>query len=154
MKDYLFIHLMKISWIATKVSSLPAGGHILARNQKVPSAREPRVSSLAVSHYLPHRCDQDAATAQTLAQNDDWGQKQWVERDTIWVWQALWCEQRRPLITAALSFVPETVLSLQGRDALQEGAASFAEHCRMADSPQLQMLNEPENLQPSSKIRL
>lgn len=42
-------------------------GNTLAWNQKVPSAREPCVSSLAISHYLPHICDRDIATTQRLA---------------------------------------------------------------------------------------
>lgn len=74
---------------SNKIELLASGGNVLAQNQKVPSAREPCVSSLAVSHYLPQLCDQDMAAAQTLAQNDGWGQKQWVERDAISAWRAL-----------------------------------------------------------------
>lgn len=40
-------------------------GNILARNQKVPSAQEPCVSSLAISHHPPQLCDLDMAAAQT-----------------------------------------------------------------------------------------
>lgn len=64
-------------------------GNILARNQKVPSAREPCVSSLAISHHPPQLCDLDMAAAQTLDPNDGWGQKQWVERVAISAWRAL-----------------------------------------------------------------
>lgn len=107
---------------SNKIELLPNRGTILAQNQKVPSAREPCVSSLAVSHYLPHLSDQDMTAAQTLAQNDGWGQKQWVERDTISAWRVLWCEPRHPTITAALSFVVGVVLSLWGYT-LQKPAA-------------------------------
>lgn len=89
-------------------------GNILARNQKVPSAREPCVSSLAISHHPPQLCDLDMAAAQTLDPNDGWGQKQWVERVAISAWRALWCEPRHPSITAALSFVAGAALSRWG----------------------------------------
>lgn len=42
--------------------------NILAPNQKVPSVPEACVSSLAISQYLPHLCDQEMAAAQTLVQ--------------------------------------------------------------------------------------
>lgn len=89
---------MKFSWIATKRNSSPTEENILAPNQKVPSAREPCVSSLAISRYLPHLCDQDMAAAQRLAPKDGRGQKQWAQRDAISAWRALWCEPRRPSI--------------------------------------------------------
>lgn len=74
---------------SNKTELLANEGNILAQNQKVPSAREPCVSSLTITHYLPHLCDQDMAAAQSPARNDGWGQKQWVERDAISAWRAL-----------------------------------------------------------------
>lgn len=85
----LFCSIHEIFMNSSKIELLAKGGNILAQNQKVPSAREPCVSSLAVSHYLAYLCDQDMAAAETLAQNDGWGQKQWVERDAISAWQEL-----------------------------------------------------------------
>lgn len=116
---------------SNKIEFLASGGNILAQIQKVPSAWEPCVSSLAISHYLPHLCDQDMAAAQTLARNDGWGQKQWVERDEISAWRVLWCEPRRPSITAALSFVVGAALLRWGytlqKPATEKKYASFVE---------------------------
>lgn len=99
---------MKFSWIASlnrlsnKIELLANRGDVLAQNQTVPSAREPYVSSLAISQHLPHLCDEDMAATQSHTQNGSLGQKQWVKRDAISAWQLLSCEPRRPLITAAL----------------------------------------------------
>lgn len=66
---------MKFSWRATRARRSPNGGNITARNQKVPSARESCVSSLAVSRYLTTSLIKNVAGAQRLARNDSQGQK-------------------------------------------------------------------------------
>lgn len=60
------------SKIARNTELLANGGNILAQNQKVPSAWEPCVSSLAISHYLLHLSDQDMAAPQMFSQSDGW----------------------------------------------------------------------------------
>lgn len=122
MKELYCFSVDEIFMNSNNIELLVTGGNILAQNQKVPSAWEPCVSSLAISHHLAHRCDQDVAVAQMLARNDGWGQKQRVERDPISACRALWCEPRRPSITAALSFVVGAVWSLWG-NTLQKLAA-------------------------------
>lgn len=69
---WLFCRFSLDSKIARNTELLANGGNILAQNQKVPSAWEPCVSSLAISHYLLHLSDQDMAAPQMFSQSDGW----------------------------------------------------------------------------------
>lgn len=67
---FFFFQVDEIFMNSKNIELLASGGDFLAQNQKVPSAWEACVSSLAVSQYLALLSDQDMAAAQALSESD------------------------------------------------------------------------------------